>query len=71
MVRPKLKHWRLQNRLADLLRPLGGPSYVVGIELAFRALPEHELRDADVAVIPGLVLTLPGRMLIFGVGLNW
>lgn len=51
VTRPKLKHYRIQNRLVDLLRP-GAPSGAfVGMEFAFRALPEHELRIADVAFV--------------------
>ena len=51
VTRPKLKHYILQSRLRDLLRskaPLGG---FVDIEFAFRALPEHDLRVADVAFV--------------------
>jgi Uma2 family endonuclease len=49
--RPPLRHTDLQERLRDLLaaplRPLG----VVRIEMAFRALPQYELRCADVAFV--------------------
>ncbi len=48
--RPKPWHWFLQNLLVDLLRArlLG---FVVGMEFAFRAVPEFDLRAADVAAI--------------------
>jgi Uma2 family endonuclease len=51
VTRPKYKHYRIQLRIRDLLRPLAPPGGLVDIEFAFRALPEHELRVADVAYI--------------------
>ena len=51
VTRPKARHYRLQIRLVDLLRGLAGDSYLVGMELAFRPLPEHELWVADVAAV--------------------
>jgi Uma2 family endonuclease len=47
---PKHKHRRIQDRLADLLKRYAGDGYV-GIEVSFRALPEHEYRTADVAFV--------------------
>jgi Uma2 family endonuclease len=49
LTRPKFKHYRIQHRLCRLFEPLSPEGSLVGIELAFRALPEHELRAADVA----------------------
>jgi Uma2 family endonuclease len=48
---PKSRHyntqWRLQKLLEDLARDLG----FVGIEVAFRPLPEYEVWAADVAFV--------------------
>lgn len=49
--RPKLKHHILQARLRDLLRPLAPAGSFVEYEVAFRALPEYDLRVADVAFV--------------------
>ena len=51
LARPKMKHTRLQNRLVDLLRPLAAGWGTVGAEMPFRALPEYDLRGADVALV--------------------
>ena len=51
MTRPKHRHIYLQHRIAELMRPIAGRFGEVMIEFPFRALPEHELRAADVAVI--------------------
>jgi Uma2 family endonuclease len=50
VTRPKLKHSLIQIRLEQLLRR-AVPEMIVGMEFPFRALPEHELRVADVAMI--------------------
>lgn len=51
LSRPKAWHIKLQMRLAELLRPLVlGRGYVV-IEAPFRAVPEYDLRAADVAFV--------------------
>ena len=50
-TRPKFRHSLIQGRLQDLLRPAAGTAYWVSLELPFRALPEHEVRAADVAAI--------------------
>lgn len=47
--RPKAKYYTLQNRLERLLEALGGHLGVVGIEMPFRAVPQFDLRAADVA----------------------
>ncbi|MBV9506713.1 MAG: Uma2 family endonuclease [Acidobacteriia bacterium] len=51
MSRPKLKHWRTQRRIRQLLEPLATESGIVDTEIAFRALPEYELRVADVGFV--------------------
>lgn len=51
LTRPKMKHTRLQHRLVELLAPLVGEFGVVASEVPFRALPEYDLRGADVAVV--------------------
>ena len=51
LTRPKYKHWLTQNNLADLLRPLAEPGSRIGLEMAFRPLPEHECWAADVAYL--------------------
>lgn len=51
VTRPKLKHHKIQRRLRRLLEGPAGETGVVEIEVAFRALPEHELRVADVAFV--------------------
>lgn len=50
VTRPKLKHSLIQIQLEELLRR-AVPEMIVGMEFPFRALPEHELRVADVAMI--------------------
>ena len=49
VTRPKLKHILLQSRLEKLLEAV--PGMYVGVEFPFRALPEHGLRVADVAIV--------------------
>jgi len=51
LTRPKMKHAKVQLRLADLLRPKAEHLGVVETEVAFRALPEYDLRGADVAYV--------------------
>lgn len=51
VTRPKMKHAKLQSRLVRLLRPRSEHLGVVEMEVAFRALPEYELRAADVAFV--------------------
>lgn len=46
-----MKHAKLQSRLVRLLRPRCEHLGVVEMEVAFRALPEYELRAADVAFV--------------------
>jgi hypothetical protein len=50
-ARPPAKHYKLQVRLAHLLEVRAGNLGVVGIEMCFRAIPEFDLRAADVAFI--------------------
>jgi Uma2 family endonuclease len=49
--RPKFKHLRIQVHLVELLMPAARPTGHVCMEFAFRALPEYELRVADVAYV--------------------
>lgn len=51
VVRPKHKHFLIQRNLRELLRPYSEPGACVDIEIAFRPLPEHEFRIADVAYL--------------------
>jgi Uma2 family endonuclease len=51
LSRPKMKHTKLQFRLAELLRAKVEHLGVVGAEVPFRALPEYDLRGADVAYV--------------------
>jgi Uma2 family endonuclease len=48
---PKPIHVKLQDRLATLLRPRAAHLGYVLIELPFRAVPEYDIRAADVAFI--------------------
>jgi hypothetical protein len=68
LSRPKMKHAKLQSRLARLLRPVAEHLGVVETEVAFRALPEYDLRGADVAYVsqqggmpPAMMPTCMGR----------
>jgi Uma2 family endonuclease len=54
LTRPKHKHARIQKRLEGLLEIAAGEQGVVSIEVAFRPLPEYELRVADLAYISQL-----------------
>jgi Uma2 family endonuclease len=49
--RPKSGIYKLERRLRRLLERLAGEAGTVETEVAFRALPEHELRVADVAFV--------------------
>ena len=51
MTRPKMRHAKIQSRLVQLLRPKAEHLGVVESEVAFRALPEYDLRGADVAFV--------------------
>lgn len=48
---PKYRHWDIQDRLLDLLKPLAKGHGRVGAEFGFRPRPEHEFWQADVAFI--------------------
>jgi Uma2 family endonuclease len=54
LTRPKMRHSRLQYRLVELLRPKAEAKGVVAAEVPFRALPEYDLRAADVAFVSNL-----------------
>jgi Uma2 family endonuclease len=49
--RPKMKHSKVQYRLVELLRPVVAARGIVAAEVPFRALPEYDLRGADVAYV--------------------
>ena len=51
LTRPKMRHTKLQYRLVELLRSCAAGRGVVAAEVPFRALPEYELRGADVAFV--------------------
>jgi Uma2 family endonuclease len=50
LTRPNFRHYQIQCRLQDLLSARSAGNFV-GIEFAFRPLPEHELWCADVACV--------------------
>jgi Uma2 family endonuclease len=50
VCRPKLKHTLIQIQLQELLKR-AVPNMVVGMEIPFRALPQHEFRVADIAMV--------------------
>jgi Uma2 family endonuclease len=52
VTRPVRRHWDLQRRLRDLLRPeCERRGYLVDIEYGCRPLPENEVWGADVAAV--------------------
>jgi Uma2 family endonuclease len=51
LTRPKARHVKLQSRLVRLLRPKAEHLGYIESELPFRALPEYDLRAADVAFV--------------------
>ncbi|MGC2658031.1 MAG: Uma2 family endonuclease [Bryobacteraceae bacterium] len=51
LTRPKARHVKLQSWLVRLLRPRAEHLGYVESELPFRALPEYDLRAADVAFV--------------------
>ena len=51
VTRPNLKHSLIQRNLRELLRAMAPSGSYVDTEMAFRALPEYELRVADVAYL--------------------
>jgi Uma2 family endonuclease len=51
LTRPKMRHTKLQYRLIELLRPRAERQGIVAAEIPFRALPEYDLRSADVAFV--------------------
>lgn len=51
LTRPKAKHYSLQKRLEHLLEARAGHLGDVGIEMPFRAVPQFDLRAADVAFV--------------------
>ena len=64
---PKHKHYSIQHRLRRLLEKAAGDAGEVEIEMAFRALPEHEYRIADVAfLVEGRWEGIPGDGILSG-----
>ena len=51
VTRPKARHWKLQERLHELLKPKLKGFGNITIELPYRPLAEFELRAADVAAV--------------------
>src|SRR4051794_15951857 len=51
MTFPKLRHWKIQNRLVEILRDRLKPSGVVGVEFGFRPTDQHNLWAADAAFV--------------------
>jgi Uma2 family endonuclease len=51
LTRPKMKHSKVQYRLVELLRPLVAGRGIAAAEVPFRALPDYDLRGADVAYV--------------------
>ena len=53
VILPYPKHGgkRIQRRLSGLLQKFAGSENIVDVNLPFRALPEHEVRGAMVAVV--------------------
>ena len=56
VTRPRFRHHQLQERLIDSLRAASAGNGHVSWEVAFRAVPEFELRAADVAWVTQLAL---------------
>ena len=50
-ARPNSGQYKLQARLASFLETSAGHLGVVGIEICFRAMPQFDLRAADVAFV--------------------
>ena len=51
VTRPTLKHHLIQSRLRDLLKAVAPAGSFLEYEVAFRPLPEYELRVADIAYV--------------------
>jgi Uma2 family endonuclease len=51
VIRPKLKHTLIQRNLRRILEHAAEPDSLVETEVAFRALPDYDLRVADVAYL--------------------
>lgn len=51
MTYPKKRHWDVQDRIMDLLKPQLRKHGRVGVEFAFRPTPEYNLWAADVAFV--------------------
>jgi Uma2 family endonuclease len=51
VTRPKARHWKLQLRLHELLKPKLSDFGGIAIEMPYRPLAEFEFRAADVAAV--------------------
>lgn len=51
LPRPEAWHVKLQMKLTQLLQPMAAKQGYVVVELPFRAVPEYDVRTADVAVV--------------------
>ncbi|MGA2135883.1 MAG: Uma2 family endonuclease [Bryobacteraceae bacterium] len=51
MSRPKSRHFKLQVRLTQLLRPTAEHLGIVELEVPFRAVPQFDFRAADVVFV--------------------
>ena len=51
LAQPKYWHVKLQRHLAKLLEARAGSDWSVVIEMPFRALPQYEVRAADIGVV--------------------
>lgn len=51
MTRPSYRHWDIQDRLVDLLKPLLRKHGRIGAEFAFRPEPDNQIWAADVAFV--------------------
>jgi Uma2 family endonuclease len=51
LSRPEAWHVKLQMKLTELLQPMAAEQGYVVVELPFRAVPEYDVRAADVAVV--------------------
>ena len=53
VTRPTFKHYAIQRRLRRLLEAAAPADALIDTELAYRPIPEYELRVADVAYVSG------------------
>jgi Uma2 family endonuclease len=51
LARPKVWNVNVQDRVASLLKQRSGAGWKILVEMPFRALPEYDLRAADIGVL--------------------